>query len=99
MKVLNILKISIVVVIVAFLVLFVVYNHQMVTIAYLNIKFENMPLWLVVFISIFAGIFIGWFFMFADEVGVKKDLKRKNKEIEALKSEIAQLRQLTIKEE
>ncbi len=93
------LRIVIIVVLLALLGLFMAYNSQFVNVRYLNIRFENMPLWLVVFISVFIGIFIGWFFMFADELSIKKDIKDKNKEIKALKDEIAQLRQLTITKE
>ncbi|AEA33124.1 LapA family protein [Hippea maritima] len=95
----NALRIILTVVILAVLGLFVVYNTQSVNVSYLGIKFENMPLWLVVFISVFIGIFIGWFFMFVDELSIKRELKRKDKEIKSLKEEIAQLRQLTITKE
>ncbi len=93
------IRIVLIMIVLALLGLFIAYNNQFVNVRYLNIKFENMPLWLVVFISVFAGIFIGWFFMFVDEVSIKKEIKSKNKEIKALKEEIAQLRQLTITKE
>ncbi len=92
-------RVVLIIFILALLGLFVLYNNQFVNIQYLSIKFENMPLWLVVFSSLFLGIFIGWFFMFVDELSIKKEIKDKNKEIKALKEEIAQLRQLTITKE
>lgn len=92
-------KIVLIIALLALLGLFMAYNSQFVNVKYLNIRFENMPLWLVVFISVFIGIFIGWFFMFADELSIKKEIKDKNREIIALKEEIAQLRQLTITKE
>ncbi|WP_025270695.1 LapA family protein [Hippea sp. KM1] len=95
----NILRIILTVLILVVLGLFVVYNTQSVNVSYLGIKFENMPLWLVVFISVFTGILIGWFFMFVDELSIKRELKRREKEIKSLKEEIAQLRQLTITKE
>ncbi len=95
----KIVRVVLIIFILVLLGLFVLYNTQFVNIQYLNIKFENMPLWLVVFTSMFLGIFIGWFFMFVDELSIKKELKDKNKEIKALKDEIAHLRQLTITKE
>ncbi len=93
------LRVVLIIFTLALLGLFVLYNNQFVSIQYLSVKFENMPLWLVVFSSLFLGIFIGWFFMFVDELSIKKELKSKNKEIKSLKEEIAQLRQLTITKE
>ncbi len=93
------IRIILLILVLAMLGLFIVYNNQLVSVTYLTVKFENMPLWLVVFISVFIGIFIGWFFMFVDELSIKKELKEKNKEIKALKEEIAQLRQLTLTKE
>ncbi len=95
----TIIKISAVIFLLLLLGLFIVYNSQTVNVSYLGIKFENMPLWLVVFISVFIGIFIGWLFMFIDELGIKRKLKSAEKEIKGLKEEIAQLRQLTITKE
>ncbi len=95
----TIIKISAVIFLLLLLGLFIVYNSQTVSVSYLGIKFENMPLWLVVFISVFIGIFIGWLFMFIDELGIKRKLKSAEKEIKGLKEEIAQLRQLTITKE
>ncbi len=95
----KIIRIVLIVIILALLGLFILYNNQFVSVTYLSVKFENMPLWLVVFISVFIGIFIGWFFMFVDELSIKKEVKSKNKEIKALKDEIAKLRQLTITKE
>ncbi len=92
-------RVVLIIFILALLGLFVLYNNQFVNIQYLSIKFENMPLWLVVFSSLFLGMCIGWFFMFVDELSIKKEIKDKNKEIKALKEEIAQLRQLTITKE
>ena len=92
-------RVILIIFVLALLGLFVLYNNQFVNVQYLSIKFENMPLWLVVFSSLFLGIFIGWFFMFVDELSIKKEIKDKNKEIRALKEEIAQLRQLTITKE
>ncbi len=95
----TLIKISAIIVLLALLGVFIIYNTQAVTVSYLGIKFENMPLWLVVFISVFLGIFIGWLFMFIDELSVKRQLKNKEKEIKSLKEEIAQLRQLTLTKE
>ncbi len=95
----KVVRIVLIVTVLILLGLFIIYNNQFVNVTYLNVKFENMPLWLVVFISVFIGIFIGWFFMFVDEMSIKKEVKSKNKEIKALKDEIAQLRQLTITKE
>ncbi len=95
----KVVRIILIMIVLALLGLFIIYNNQFVSITYLNIKFENMPLWLVVFISVFVGIFIGWFFMFVDEMSIKKEVKNKNKEIKSLKEEIAELRQLTITKE
>jgi len=95
----NLIKILAVIFLLALLGIFIVYNSQTVNVSYLGIKFENMPLWLVVFISVFVGIFIGWLFMFIDELSVKRKLKNAEKEIKGLKEEIAQLRQLTISKE
>ncbi len=95
----TIVKISSVIFLLLLLGLFIVYNSQTVNVSYLGIKFENMPLWLVVFISVFVGIFIGWLFMFIDELTIKRKLKNAEKEIKGLKDEIAQLRQLTITRE
>ncbi len=92
------LRIVLLIVVLVLLGIFIIYNNQLVSVTYLTVKFENMPLWLVVFISVFIGIFIGWFFMFVDELSIKRELKEKNKQIKALKEEIAQLRQLTISE-
>ncbi len=96
MKVLRVIPVIIILIILG---LFVAYNTQGVNVSYLGIKFENMPLWLVVFISVFVGIFIGWLFMFIDELAIKRKLKNAEKEINGLKDEIAQLRQLTITRE
>ncbi len=95
----TIVKISSVIFLLLLLGLFIVYNSQTVNVSYLGVKFENMPLWLVVFISVFVGIFIGWLFMFIDELTIKRKLKNSEKEIKGLKDEIAQLRQLTITRE
>jgi len=95
----TIIKISAIIFLLLLLGLFIVYNSQTVNVSYLGVKFENMPLWLVVFISVFIGIFIGWLFMFIDELGIKRKLKNAEKEIKGLKEEIAQLRQLTISKE
>ncbi len=95
----TIIKISSVIFLLLLLGLFIVYNSQTVNVSYLGIKFENMPLWLVVFISVFIGIFIGWLFMFIDELTIKRKLKNAEKEMKGLKDEIAQLRQLTITRE
>ncbi len=95
----NLIKILAIIFLLALLGIFIVYNSQTVNVSYLGIKFENMPLWLVVFISVFVGIFIGWLFMFIDELSVKRKLKNAEKEIKGLKEEIAQLRQLTISKE
>jgi putative membrane protein len=92
-------RVVLIIFILVLLGLFVLYNNQFVNIQYLSVKFENMPLWLVVFTSLFIGIFIGWFFMFVDELSIKKEVRNKNKEIAALKEEIAHLRQLTITKE
>ena len=96
MKILRVIPVIIILIILG---LFVAYNTQGVNVSYLGIKFENMPLWLVVFISVFVGIFIGWLFMFIDELTIKRKLKNAEKEINGLKDEIAQLRQLTITRE
>ncbi|WP_022671025.1 LapA family protein [Hippea alviniae] len=95
----TVIRVISIVFVLAVLGIFIIYNTQTVNVSYLGIKFENMPLWLVVFISVFIGIFIGWFFMFIDELGLKRNLKNKEREIKALKEEIAQLRQLTITKE
>ena len=95
----NIVRIVLTVFVLALLGIFVLYNSQLVNVAYLGINLKNVPLWLVVFISVFLGILIGWFFMFIDELSIKRQLKQKEKEIKSLKEEIAQLRQLTITKE
>ncbi len=92
----KIIRLVIVAVIILLLVLFIVYNNAKVSVEYLSMHFDNMPIWLVVFISVFSGMIMGWFFMFVDELSIKKNIKDKDKELKALKEEIAQLRQLTI---
>lgn len=94
----KIIRIAIIILIILLLVLFIVYNNSKVNVEYLSMHFDNMPIWLVVFISVFAGIIMSWFFMFIDELSIKKKIKDKDRELKALKEEIAQLRQLTISE-
>ncbi len=95
----TVIRVISVILVLAVFGIFIIYNNQTVNVSYLGVRFENVPLWLVMFISIFIGIFIGWFFMFIDELSLKRNLKNKEREIKALKEEIAQLRQLTITKE
>ncbi len=92
----KVLRIAIAVIVVALVLVFMFYNSTKVTVVYFTLRFENMPLWLVVFISLFIGAFVAWLFMFIDEIGLKRKLKERDKEIKSLKEEINQLRQLTI---
>lgn len=97
---LRIFKLIIQALLVAYLVIFSVSNGTVVTFKpFMNVAQYEIPLFLLVIITLFVGIVIGAVAMYGEKIGLNSKIKRLNKEIKADKEEIQRLQKLTISQE
>ena len=65
----------------------------------MNVVQYEIPLFLLVIITLFIGIVIGAVAMYGEKIGLNSKIKKLNKEIKADKQEIERLQKLTISQE
>ena len=65
----------------------------------MNIAVYNIPLFLLVIITLFIGIVIGALAVWGESLALKSKIKKLNKEIAAEQQEIERLQKLTISSE
>lgn len=97
---LRIFKLIIQALLVSYLVIFSVSNGTVVTFKpFMNVVQYDIPLFLLVIITLFVGIVIGAVAMYGEKKGLDSKIKKLNKEIKADKEEIQRLQKLTISQE
>lgn len=97
---LRIFKLIIQALLVSYLVIFSVSNGTVVTFKpFMNVVQYDIPLFLLVIITLFVGIVIGAVAMYGEKKGLDGKIKKLNKEIKADKEEIQRLQKLTISQE
>lgn len=97
---LRIFKLIIQALLVAYLVIFSVSNGSVVTFKpFMNVAQYDIPLFLLVIITLFIGIVIGALAVYGEKLGLNSKIKKLNKEIKADKEEIQRLQKLTISQE
>lgn len=93
----RIFKLIIQAVFIGYLIIFSVSNVETVTFKPLmNIATYNIPLFLLVIITLFVGIVIGALAVWGENLALKSRIKKLNKEIKANQQEIERLQKLTI---
>ncbi|MDE7315403.1 MAG: LapA family protein [Mucispirillum sp.] len=93
----RIFKLIIQAVFIGYLIIFSVSNVETVTFKPLmNIAAYNIPLFLLVIITLFAGIIIGALAVWGESLALKSKIKKLNKEINTHQQEIERLQKLTI---
>ena len=96
----RIFKLVIQAVFIGYLIIFSVSNVETVTFKPLmNIAVYNIPLFLLVIITLFIGIVIGALAVWGESLALKSKIKKLNKEIAAEQQEIERLQKLTISSE
>ena len=65
----------------------------------MNVATYNIPLFLLVIITLFIGIVIGALAVWGESLALKSRIKKLNKEIKADQQEIERLQKLTISQE
>lgn len=93
----RIFKLIIQAVFIGYLIIFSVSNVETVTFKpFMNIATYNIPLFLLVIITLFVGIVIGALAVWGESLALKSRIKKLNKEIKANQQEIERLQKLTI---
>lgn len=93
----RIFKLIIQAVFIGYLIIFSVSNVETVTFKpFMNIATYNIPLFLLVIITLFVGIVIGALAVWGESLALKSRIKKLNKEIKANQQEIERLHKLTI---
>lgn len=93
----RIFKLIIQAVFIGYLIIFSVSNVETVTFKPLmNIAAYNIPLFLLVIITLFIGIIIGALAVWGESLALKSKIKKLNKEINTHQQEIERLQKLTI---
>lgn len=93
----RIFKLIIQAVFIGYLIIFSVSNVETVTFKPLmNIATYNIPLFLLVIITLFVGIVIGALAVWGESLALKSRIKKLNKEIKTNQQEIERLQKLTI---
>ena len=96
----RIFKLIIQAVFIGYLIIFSVSNVETVTFKPLmNVATYNIPLFLLVIITLFIGIVIGAIAVWGESLALKSRIKKLNKEIKADQQEIERLQKLTISQE
>lgn len=96
----RIFKLIIQAVFIGYLIIFSVSNVETVTFKPLmNVATYNIPLFLLVIITLFIGIVIGALAVWGESLALKSRIKKLNKEIKADQQEIERLQKLTISQE
>ena len=96
----RIFKLIIQAVFIGYLIIFSVSNVETVTFKPLmNVATYNIPLFLLVIITLFFGIVIGALAVWGESLALKSRIKKLNKEIKADQQEIERLQKLTISQE
>ncbi|HIZ90178.1 MAG: LapA family protein [Candidatus Mucispirillum faecigallinarum] len=97
---LRIISLIIKAVFVAYLIIFSVSNVNTVTFKPLmNVVTYNIPLFLLVIITLFIGIVIGALAVWGENMSLKSKMRKLNKEIKNEQQEIERLQKLTISQE
>ncbi len=97
---LRIISLIIKAVFVAYLIIFSVSNVNTVTFKPLmNVVTYNIPLFLLVIITLFIGIVIGALAVWGENMALKSKMRKLNKEIKNEQQEIERLQKLTISQE
>lgn len=97
---LRIISLIIKAVFVAYLIIFSVSNVNTVTFKPLmNVVTYNIPLFLLVIITLFIGIVIGALAVWGENMSLKSKMRKLNKEIKSEQQEIERLQKLTISQE
>lgn len=97
---LRIFKLIIQSLLVAYLVIFSVSNGTTITFKpFMNVAQYEIPLFLLVIITLFIGIIIGALAMYGEKIVLNGKIKKLNKEIKADKQEIERLQKITISQE
>lgn len=97
---LRIISLIIKAIFVAYLIIFSVSNVNTVTFKPLmNVVTYNIPLFLLVIITLFVGIVIGALFVWSETLSLKSQIRKLNKEIKNGQQEIERLQKLTISQE
>lgn len=93
----RIFKLIIQAVFIGYLIIFSVSNVETVTFKpFMNIATYNIPLFLLVIITLFVGIVIGALAVWGESLALKSRIKKLNKEIKVNQQEIERLQKLTI---
>ena len=93
----RIFKLIIQAVFIGYLIIFSVSNVETVTFKpFMNIATYNIPLFLLVIITLFVGIVIGALAVWGESLALKSRIKKLNKEIKGNQQEIERLQKLTI---
>ena len=96
----RIFKLIIQAVFIGYLIIFSVSNVETVTFKPLmNVATYNIPLFLLVIITLFIGIVIGALAVWGESLALKSRIKKLNKEIKADQQEIERLQKLTISQD
>ena len=97
---LRIISLIIKAIFVAYLIIFSVSNVNTVTFKPLmNVVTYNIPLFLLVIITLFIGIVIGALAVWGENMSLKSKMRKLNKEIKSEQQEIERLQKLTISQE
>ena len=97
---LRIISLIIKAVFVAYLIIFSVSNVNTVTFKPLmNVVTYNIPLFLLVIITLFIGLVIGALAVWGENMSLKSKMRKLNKEIKNEQQEIERLQKLTISQE
>lgn len=97
---LRIFKLVIQSLLVAYLVIFSVSNGSIITFKpFMNVAQYEIPLFLLVIITLFVGIIIGALAMYGEKRVLISKVKKLNKEIKSDKQEIERLQKITINQE
>lgn len=96
----RIFKLIIQAVLIGYLIVFSVSNVETVTFKPLmSVAVYEIPLFLLVIITLFVGIIIGAVAVWGETLSLKSNIKKLNKEIKANMQEIERLQQLTVSPE
>jgi len=96
----KILKILVYVIIFTLFLLFAMYNNQQtVTVHFLVWQTPNIPLWMLVFISVIMGLILGLALVIGAVVSANRDKKQLQKEMKTMKSELNRMRNASIEED
>lgn len=96
----RIFKLVIQAVFIGYLIIFSVSNVETVTFKPLmNFVAYNIPLFLLVIITLFIGIIVGALAVWGETLSLNSKIKKLNKEIKASQQEIDRLQKLTISQE